>query len=153
MKYGIILMLVCAFTITSYSQNDKPRTNTTAAQVESSMEIPKPVNTWVTTYYPKNKVAKNTMDKTNMSASNTLFLDNGVVLQFNDKNEITSIDGKSSIPTTLVPAKIATYVTQNNAGSEIYSWQWVDSNVQQIMLDNGQKIQFSKSGDLITSDK
>lgn len=149
MKYGIILMIICAFAFNGFSQNDKPRTNTTAAQMEASSEIPKPINTWVTTNYPKNKVVRNSMDTKNMNSAHSVYLDNGVALQFNDRNEVTRIEGQSAIPNTIVPANINTYVSRADASRTIYTWEWIDTETQQITLDNGQKMRFSKTGEFI----
>ena len=153
MKYSIILLILCIASMTGFSQNDKPRTNTTAAQMEAASEIPTPINTWVGKNYPSNKVVRNNMNKSEMSSAHMIYLDNGVTLQFNDKNEITGIDGKSDIPTTLVPEKIRSYVNTADKSRTIYSWQWVDQNTQQITLDNGQKMQFNKAGEYIVVEK
>ena len=153
MKYSIVLMILCVFSIAGFSQNDKPRTNTTAARTEASQVIPSPINTYITTNFPDNKMIRNSESKDDMRNSYQVYLDNGTNLQFNSKNEVTMIQSKSGIPDAAIPEKIRKYVSSSFSANKISSWSWTDNNIQQVILDNGQKLEFNKDGDYIMTDK
>ena len=78
-------------------------------------------------------------------------LSDQISLEFNRKNQIIDIDGKTALPNSVIPEKIRQYVTANYPTNVITDWELDDRN-QQIQLDNGLDLEFTMNGDFIRID-
>lgn len=151
MKYGIVLMLLCAFALTGFSQTDKNQNKTnnqtpTTNQQAMDQELSQQINTYVSTNFPKNKIVRHQMIKDDLGNSYQVYLDNDINLGFDRNNQITSIKGNGQLPDVAVSPSLLTYVKSNHSANTITEWSMRD-DIQTIRLDNGQTINFNKNGD------
>ena len=147
MKYGIVLIILCAFAITGFSQNDnnklqKPITNAQAMDQELSQQI----NTYVSTNFPKNKIVRHQMIKDDLGNTYQVYLDNDLNLGFDRNNQIMSIKSNGQLPDAAVSPSILTYVKSKYSTNTITGWS-VRDDIQTITLDNGQTVNFNQKGD------
>lgn len=158
MKYGMILMILCAFALSGFSQNDKMNQNKTSNQVPTTnqqardQELSKQIHTYVSTNFPNNKIIRHQMLKDDLGNSYNVYLDNDVSLGFNRNNEIIAIKGNGQLPDVAVSPTIRTYIKSNHADNTITEWNLRD-DVQTITLDNGQTVNFNKNGDYMPPKK
>lgn len=147
----MVLMILCFYALSGFSQNDKLHPTTTNAQA-MDQELSQQINTYVSNNFPQNKVLKHSIVESKMGNTYQVYLDNDVNLGFNDKNEITSIRSTSRIPDASVPPAILKYVQSSFSSNTITSWGWSEK-VQVVTLDNGQKLEFNNDGEYIITDK
>ena len=72
-------------------------------------------------------------------------LDNHVKLEFNTRQEIKQIKSGTTLPESVIPPEILSYVKQNFSGKGIKRWQLVN-NKQEVKLSNGVELEFSLDG-------
>lgn len=80
-----------------------------------------------------------------------VYLDKQTELEFNRKKEIIKIDSEFELPDSVIPAKIKAYVVANFPAFYIVGWE-LESNHQQITLNNDMDIEFTMDGDFIRID-
>jgi len=74
-------------------------------------------------------------------------LSNGVKLDFDENGNIVEIDSVNgeAIPASVLPAKIATYLSANHANARVVGWEKED-NEQEIELSDGTEVEFDAEG-------
>ena len=117
-----------------------------------SQSLPVEISSYIKTSFPNHKVLRHNLNKDDKGNKYEVYLDKDIVLDFNSKNEIVSIDGKSKLPDSAIPSKILAYVKSSYAANSIIEWEW-DDKVQQVTLDNGVELEFNKAGEYILTDK
>lgn len=115
-------------------------------------ELPAQAQSFVKQHFPEQQIEQAEKDKSAFSVSYEVILDNMIELDFDKDGKVTSIDGNTKLPSSVIPAKIADYVSKNYASNYIVSWN-LDDNRQEIELDNGLDLEFSKEGDFKRIDK
>ncbi|MCO6496989.1 MAG: PepSY-like domain-containing protein [Chitinophagaceae bacterium] len=127
-------------------------TSCDSEKVMQQTDIPSVIETYVSTYFPDHKILQVVEDKDDLTLTYDVLLDGGVSLEFNRNKEIIGIDSKSALPESVIPRKIRDYVAANFSSNIITDWE-IDGKKQQISLDNGFDIEFTRDGDFIRIDK
>ncbi|MBX3106913.1 MAG: PepSY-like domain-containing protein, partial [Bacteroidetes bacterium] len=73
-------------------------------------------------------------------------------LEFNNKYQIIKIDADTALPQSVIPAKLQSYIKTNYPQNHITEWE-LDNKGQEIKLNNGIKLEFSKQGDFKRIDR
>jgi hypothetical protein len=105
-------------------------------------KLPGAIQTYITTHFPGNPITQMTEEKDFLKKSYEVFLDGGFQLDFNNKNEIASIEGTTELPDSVIPSEILVYVAENYPNNVITDWELDDKN-QQIGLDNSLDLEFT----------
>ena len=135
------LLLLSAALMMSCSSDDDEIVNETPQEIEA----------FVNTYFPNNAILKITKDVSDNMSTYDVTLAGNIELEFNSKKEITSIESRTKLPDSLIPASIRSYVTTNYPQNYIVSWELEDTH-QQVELDNGVELEFTMSGEFIRVD-
>lgn len=114
-------------------------------------ELPQEITNYITTHFPSNSVVQFLEDTDGFIKTYDIVLSDGISLEFNRKKEIINIDGLSSLPSSVIPAKISEYVSGQYPGNSITDWE-LDGKNQQIELDNGLDLEFNMNGDFLRID-
>lgn len=145
MKYGLVFVLISMVSALCFGQTDsaakKPSTGTDKLPVE--------ISTYIKTSFPNHKVLRFSQDD---DKEYEVYLDKDIVLDFNNRNQIKSIDGKSKLPDTAIPPKILAYVKASYSSNSITDWE-TDGKIQEITLDNGVELSFTNDGEYIPGGK
>lgn len=115
-------------------------------------QIPSDIKTYVTTHFPKHTILQCMKDKDNFELTYDLILSDGISLEFNRKKETIGIDGKTELPSSVIPTKIYDYVKANYENNHITDWEITDKKNQQVELDNGIELLFDKSDNFLRID-
>lgn len=116
-----------------------------------SNKLPKQIITFVETHFPENSIIQASFDRELFSKSYEIILKDNIKLDFNSKNEATSIEGNSKLPDKVIPKQILEYVKKNYNKNVIIEWE-LDDKKQQVKLDNGLELEFNKNGDFLRID-
>lgn len=120
-------------------------------KVLAENDIPSAITTYVNTHFPSAKILQAVKEKEGLSHSYDVILEGNITLEFNKKQEVTSIESRSALPDSVIPEKILSYVKANYPGSHILQWE-LDDKRQQVELDNKLELEFSKTGDFLRID-
>lgn len=142
MKKTVILFLITIVAVASSCEKDT---------VLDAGDIPEEIETFVATHFGAQSIIQVISERDDLRKSYNVLLDNYVSLEFNNKKEITSIESVEKLPDSVIPDAILEYVTGAYADNYIVGWELDDRN-QQVELDNGVEIEFSKSGKFIKID-
>ena len=138
------MLVVLFLSLEIYGQNNM------SASANKNNQLPVEITSYIKTSFPNHKIIKHNMDDDDKGYE--VYLDKEIVLDFNSKNEIVGIDGKSKLPDTAVPPKILAYVKSSFSSNSITDWE-LEDKIQQVTLNNGVELEFNKSGEYILTDK
>ena len=114
-------------------------------------DIPTEISTYVTTHFPSNSIIRVTEDKDGLKTSYDVVLSGNIKLEFNNRKEITDIDGSSQLPDSVIPQAIRDYVSENYPDNFITDWE-LEDNHQQVGLNNDIDLEFTMDGEFIRVD-
>lgn len=120
-------------------------------KVLADAEVPNTITSYINTHFPDKKILQTTKEREGLSKSYEVILDGNISLEFDKKFEITSIEAKSALPQSVVPAKILSYVQAQYPANTVWKWEREDKK-QKVELDNKIELEFSKSGDFLRLD-
>lgn len=115
-------------------------------------EIPSVITTYKTTHFPEHGILRGIKDTEGNTITYELYLEGNFELDFNANYEIVDIDGVSKLPDSVIPQPLLDYVLQHYAGNFITDWE-LESNYQQIELNNGVELEFAMDGTFQRVDK
>lgn len=109
-------------------------------------KIPTAIKTYISTHFTTTSIRK-AIEEKNESERYEIYLENGIVLEFNKDNEIVDIDGNGNkLPDSVIPPKILSYVNDHSSNNFIVGWE-KKMNTQEVQLNNQKVLIFSLSGD------
>ncbi|UMB54746.1 PepSY-like domain-containing protein [Lutibacter sp. A64] len=120
--------------------------------VLNETEFPTSLKDYISTYFPSNDIISVIKDTDDNLITYEVYLKNNLELEFNNDFEIISIDGTSKLPDTVIPESILTYITANYPNNFITDWE-LETNYQEVELDNNVELDFTLEGDFIKIDK
>ncbi|AFM02800.1 Protein of unknown function (DUF2874) [Bernardetia litoralis DSM 6794] len=120
-------------------------------EIIPSTELPSEIQTYISTHFPNNPIIQSIKDRDGLKKSYDITLEGSFVLEFDNKNKITEIDGISKLPDSVIPQSLREYVTTNYPLNFITDWE-LDDNNQQIELDNTLELEFTISGEFLKID-
>ena len=140
---GILLSVVAIFISNISMSQDKVMTNS---------EIPAEIQHYVKTHFAQHTIARAEINKEGLQKEYEIKLNDRTQLEFNSKYQIIKIDADTALPQSVIPAKLLSYITTNYPQNHITEWE-LDNKVQEIKLNNGIKLEFSKQGDFKRIDR
>lgn len=117
----------------------------------SSGDLPDEINDYISTHFPSHTILQSIEDKDGFTKTYDVQLDGNVSLEFNRKKEIIEVESETELPSSVIPAKISHYVTENYPSNVITDWE-LDDNNQHVELDNGVELKFTTDGDFLSID-
>lgn len=136
-----ILFLVLLLPLSSFTQD---------RHIPES-EIPSTIRSYIKTHFPNHTILKTEVDKGGKSKEYEIRLNDRTELVFNSKFQIKKIDGKTSLPQSVIPTKISEYVKTRYPDKVITGWEMKWKH-QEIELDSGVELEFSVEGDFLRVD-
>ncbi|PNW29162.1 hypothetical protein BKP44_05565 [Formosa algae] len=115
-------------------------------------EIPSEITTYVSTHFDTSTITQAEKETENSGITYEVLLDLNYQLEFNSDLEIVEIDGITALPDSVIPELILEYVTTNYPNQIITDWE-LETNYQQVELNNGYELEFELNGDFIRLDK
>ena len=120
-------------------------------KVMQASEYPSEITSYVSTHFPNNSILQIVKDSEGMTKKYEVLLSENIRLEFDNKKEITDIDGNKQLPNSVIPEKILQYVMANYPNNVITDWE-LENKRQQIGLDNGLDLEFNLEGDFLRLD-
>lgn len=120
-------------------------------EVIPSSELPSSIKNYISTHFPSNEIIQVVKDRDGFSKSYDVILAGSVSLEFNKKNDVVEISSIAQLPDSVIPEKIRQHATANFPDNVIIGWELDDRN-QQVKLNNGLELEFTKSGDFLRID-
>ena len=120
-------------------------------KVLAENEIPSAITNYLQTHFPNHKVLQVEKEREGLSKSYDVILEGNIVLEFNKKHNNKSIEAKSALPQSVIPAIIWDYVQREYPGVGILEYE-LDDNRQKVELDNRLELEFNKAGDFLRLD-
>ncbi len=119
----------------------------------SGSEIPTEIQNYIKAHFAGQTIVKAEIDidVAGLSKEYEIKLSDKTELEFNKDKQITKIDGKSALPESVIPQSILSYVQSNYPNSVITDWE-TEWNHQEVKLDNGIELEFTKEGAFIRID-
>jgi len=116
-------------------------------------ELPAESRQFISSYFAQADISHIKIEKNLLGVKNyDVILTDGTNIEFNRSGEWTDIDrNNASIPSTLIPSTITTYVNANFAGRQIISIER-EARECSVKLNNGMELTFNNSGKLIEID-
>lgn len=115
-------------------------------------ELPTEIQYYLERHFPNHKVLKIEEDRDSSSTSYEIELQNDIELEF-EGTRIKEIDAETRLPNSVIPRRIRNYVRANYPNLYITDWELDDNGrKQQIELNNGLELEFSKRGRFIKID-
>lgn len=139
-KLLVFTLLLLSFT--SFSQE----------RVITEKEIPPAIKAYIGEHFPNQKIIKAEIDRDGLSKKYEIKLSSKTELDFNSKSEIIKIDGKTALPASVIPQKIAEYVKENYPDNVITEWKLKGKN-QKVGLDNDLDLEFTSKGKFVRIDR
>lgn len=119
--------------------------------VLSEAEIPEEITEYIETHFPDNKIIQIVKDVEGFTKTYEVFLQGDFWLEFNRQKEIIDIEGRTELPASVIPTKIAEYVNETFPDNFILEWE-LERKKQKVGLDNDIDIEFNLDGDFIRID-
>ncbi len=116
-------------------------------------DLPKAAQEYLSTHFYGLNVIQVIKDQEGLRKSYDVYLAEGFELEFKKSGDVVSIKNNRNqpLPDSVVPAKILEYVNSNFSTDYVVSWE-LDDNFQEVELNTGMELKFSKSGDFIRID-
>lgn len=134
---AILLSVVAMFISNISMSQDKVMTNS---------EIPSEIQLFVKTHFAQHTIVRAEINKEGLQKEYEIKLNDRTQLDFNNKYQIIKIDADTALPQSVIPAKLLSYIKTNYPQNHITEWE-LDNKGQEIKLNNGVKLEFSKQGD------
>lgn len=120
-------------------------------EIVPSSELPSSIKSYISTHFPTNEIIQVVKDREGFSKSYDVILAGSISLEFNKKNDINEISSISQLPDSVIPEKIRQHTAANFPDNVIVGWELDDRN-QQVKLNNGFELEFTRSGDFLRVD-
>lgn len=141
MKFLVFTLTMFSVSLTSFAQD----------KIIPASELPNEIKSYLSKHFPNNSILQAQVDKELFSTSYEVILQDNFSLEFDSKNRVTDISGKSQLPNSVIPKSILEYVKSNYPNNIILDWELDDKN-QQIELDNGLDLEFNMQGAFLRID-
>ncbi len=115
-------------------------------------QVPEKIKTYLETHFLNYSVLQLLEDREGFNLTYDVTLEQGYFLEFNRKMEIIEVTGTQTIPHSVIPSVILTYVQTHFVEESILSWDLSD-RIQEVTLDNGLQLEFEKEGNFLRIDK
>lgn len=112
--------------------------------VISEKDLPTSAKSFLSSYYPDNKIVKVELDVEHAGAKYDVKLSNGAEVEFDAAGNWIAVDAPAmgSVPAGIVPAEITSYVDANYQGALITEIS-KEAYGYEIELSNGAEVKFS----------
>lgn len=115
-------------------------------------KLPEAVRTFITQYFPDDKVSFATRDDDFIAPDYTVVLVSGVKLQFHNNGALESIDSRhADIPAGLIPVQVMDYVKTHYQNARVIEYE-VGRKSYEVKLSNGMELKFNRNFNLIGID-
>ncbi|PWH86175.1 PepSY-like domain-containing protein [Brumimicrobium oceani] len=114
--------------------------------------LPEIIKDYVSIHFPEHFIKKAVTYKVGFKRSYKVFLNGKINLKFNNKGKAIEIESGNKLPDSVVPTKLASFVTAYFPENSIVEWE-LERNAQEIELDNGLELAFDLNGDFINVEK
>lgn len=114
--------------------------------------LPKEAQTFISTHFKDAKVAFATIDKELISTTYEVKFANGDQVEFDSNGKWTEVECKAtSVPAAIIPAKVATFVTQKHAEAKILKVEH-DRLGYDLKITGGWELKFDNKGNFVRYD-
>lgn len=113
--------------------------------------LPQEISKYLQTHFPTHPVIQIVKDQDGLGLTYDIYLQGGYYLEFSRKREVIDIEGNDALPSSVIPARIQDYVTQNYPAQFITGWE-LENRHQQIKLNLGLELEFTMDGDFLRID-
>jgi hypothetical protein len=113
--------------------------------------FPNEITTYANNHFPENKIIQIVKDVDEFELTYDVILEGSINLEFSRKKEISSIEGISKLPDSVIPETLLKYAKNNYSEQYIVEWS-LDDRDQEIKLNNGIELKFNKKGEFLRID-
>ncbi len=133
-RLSVLAAAILSFGIlTASADNDTPIT---------FEQLPKTAQTFITTHFPKHKVAYAKEERDLMKISYDVMFTDGTKLEFDKNGDWKEVDTKpAAVPSAIVPERIATYIRTNFPDAAIVAIDRTPRKYE-VELSNGLEVKF-----------
>ncbi len=133
-----LLFIVC-FVLPALAQDDKP------LPLE---QLPAAIHQFVSTHFPQLQITEAQKEVQGKKVEYEIELNDDVKLEFDGRCRIKEIESDNELPASVIPQRIANYVSTHHPGRIIRQWKR-DGGYQKIELDNDVKLNFDRKGNFV----
>ena len=123
----------------------------TKEKIVGSDDLPATGTNYIATHFPDQTIVHAVREYDDLQIKYTVYLKNGVKIEFNQNGEVKEIDGNNALPDSVIPAAILAYVKSNYPSAFIKKWE-VERTKQEVKLSNGITLEFDKNGNFLRID-
>lgn len=116
-----------------------------------TIDLPVEITEYISTHFPNNPIVQSVLDQEGLTKTYEILLEGNFRLEFNNKYEVTDIDGLTQLPNSVIPQPILDYVAQNYPDNFIIGWE-LERTHQQVELNNNIELEFEMDGTFIRID-
>lgn len=137
--FAVSILMSCS------SENDNPVND------KDMSRLPEKIEAFIGKHFPDNNIISVKEVLFGDDKSFEIELEGGVVLRFDNSDKLVEIESESKISDSLIPEKIAEYISTHYPSNFIKKWA-IEEDSQVIILDNGKELKFELNGDIINED-
>jgi len=111
-------------------------------------DLPATSTSYITAHFPDQTIVHAVKEFSDLQITYTVYLKNGVKIEFNQNGEVTEIEGSNALPDGVIPSALLHYVNNNYASEFIKEWKQ-ERTKQKVKLSNGIELEFDKNGNFL----
>ncbi|HRN57647.1 MAG TPA: PepSY-like domain-containing protein [Agriterribacter sp.] len=123
----------------------------TKEKAVGSEDLPATSTSYITTHFPDQTIVHAVKEFDDLQITYTVYLKNGVKIEFNQNGEVKEIKGNSALPDSVIPSAILAYVNAYYPSGYIKEWK-PERTTQEVKLSNGITLEFDKNGNFLRID-
>ncbi|MCO6485903.1 MAG: PepSY-like domain-containing protein [Saprospiraceae bacterium] len=109
------------------------------------------IETFVQTHFPQQSILQVIRERDDLRTQYIVSLTDGVLLEFNRNCDIMEIQAPFALPASVIPPKVWDFAEANYPSNYIVAWE-LDGPHQEVELDNGIGLIFTKDGEFLKID-
>ncbi|MGQ1908238.1 PepSY-like domain-containing protein [Marinifilum sp. RC60d5] len=147
MKLLVAVLFIFVTSLSSCSDDDDNSTEV----LLSDTEIPTEIGTYIETHFTSNTIIQAEKETEANTITYEIFLSDDVNLEFDSELNVTEIESTLELPDSVIPELVLDYVATNYPDNFIIEWE-LETDYQQIKLDNNVELEFDMDGAFIRID-
>jgi hypothetical protein len=120
-------------------------------EVKPGENLPSEIKSYISTNFAEQLIIEAKINANDTIKAFEITLDNLTDLEFNNKYEITDIDGITKLPDSVISVKIRDYVTLNYPDKFITGWE-LDEGKQEVELNDSMDLEFDMNNNFLQID-
>lgn len=123
----------------------------TKEKIVGANDLPATSTNYINNHFPDQVIVHAIKEYDDLRIKYTVYLKNGVKLEFNQSGEVKEIEGNNALPDSVIPSGILGYVKSHYPDVFIKKWNR-ERTIQEVKLSNGMELEFDNNGNFLRID-